>query len=237
MDGANAGDAANAGTPLNYGADRMPTSAELLRDVEREANAMERAKKQEKGVTDEDNAEMNKFFWFFAYSTRKAATHLAIVFLFSDLLAITTASRNPYLVYQWLFVASVIGPPSLIFGVNVDAYYAFAFIISYVTCVLRFVINGIMVVVYYFALNTQRLKSEAYDAWIRDRDKRPSLNATMPVQDKRLFRSPITFYLIIAMCCLMALLQIWAVVAVIPRAHTWIRKRYGFAPVVPEKKE
>uniref|UniRef100_A0AC34QXE6 Uncharacterized protein n=1 Tax=Panagrolaimus sp. JU765 TaxID=591449 RepID=A0AC34QXE6_9BILA len=201
--------------------DALPLmSKEVLQDISREAAQV---KEGSKAVI----AENYKFFWCCNLSLREVATNFGIFSLFVDLFAILTAARHiQYLGYQFLFCSTVFGPPLLIFAVNSVVFREWAFVLVYLTCLFRFLINGVLM--YFHFQNSIAIKEMAKLAsQANQTSKVPqvSSNSTLPSRPPTMFKSPIACYVMMGICALMALLQIWAAVVVVFRSRQWIRHR------------
>uniref|UniRef100_A0A914QN28 E3 ubiquitin-protein ligase n=1 Tax=Panagrolaimus davidi TaxID=227884 RepID=A0A914QN28_9BILA len=220
-------------------------SQEILRDLSKETELIR--------ASDEKSADINadeyyKYFWCLKLSVRvkrisgyfsgtnliqllffqKVATNFSIFLLFFDLFNISLAFRIEYLNYQLLYILSIFGPLALIFGVNVETYFNFAFVTAYFATIIRIIINGILIWIYYDKMLDSRDTEEKFQRFLNmatHENLTDKFEELPPHRNSNLFRTIYPFTVLMGICGIMILLQIWALAVAIPRSHSWIKKK------------
>uniref|UniRef100_A0AC34F375 Ycf36 n=1 Tax=Panagrolaimus sp. ES5 TaxID=591445 RepID=A0AC34F375_9BILA len=200
-------------------------SQEVLRDLSKETALIHASDEKS---NDQNINEYYNYFWCLRFSVGKVATNFSIFLLFFDAFNICIAFRIKYLSYQLLYFLSIFGPLALIFGVNVETYFNFAFVTTYFATTMRLLINGLHIWIYYEKMLESKETEEEYQRFVEIVTKEnftETIPSEIPSRDPNLFRTIYPFVVLMGICVIMIALQIWTLSVAIPRSHSWIKKK------------
>uniref|UniRef100_A0A914Y201 Uncharacterized protein n=1 Tax=Panagrolaimus superbus TaxID=310955 RepID=A0A914Y201_9BILA len=197
-------------------------SQEVLRDLSKETALIHASDEKS---NDQNDSEFYSYFWCLKFSVRKIATNFSIFLLFFDAFFICIAFRNKYLSYHLLYFLSIFGPIALIFGVNVETYFNFAFVTTYIATTMRLIINALHIWIYYEKMLESKEVEEEYQRFVWENVEAGNFTTEIPPRDPNLFRTIYPFIVLMGICFIMIILQIWTLAVAIPRAHSWIKKK------------